>query len=336
MIRRSDRLLMAVSIRLIMLGTGDFALPTFQALVDSEHHVVALVTQPDRPQGRKQELIPSRIKLAAVAHATPIQQPENVNAAESLAEIGALEPDLLVTAAYGQILSADLLALPRLGGINLHGSILPAYRGAAPVARAIQNGETESGVTVIQMTPRIDAGGVIAVARTSIDADEAAGELEERLARLGAPLVVQAVNALAAGPVPILPQEPARVSRAPKLRKDDGLIDWSRPARAIHDLVRAMQPWPAAFTTFRPSGTPPGNPIRLIVHRTSLADVQGTAGEVLDAAGDRLVIAAGEAALRILVLQIPGKKPMSAAEFLRGHRIEPGERLGSMPRASRG
>jgi methionyl-tRNA formyltransferase len=336
MIRRSDRLLMAVSIRLIMLGTGDFALPTFQALADSGHQVAALVTQPDRPQGRKQELIPSRIKLAAQAHAIPIQQPENVNTAESLNQISALRPDLLVTAAYGQILSAELLALPRLGGINLHGSILPSYRGAAPVARAIQKGETESGVTVIQMTPRIDAGGVIAVARTPIEPDETAGELEERLARLGAPLVVQAVNALAAGPVPILPQDSARVSRAPKLRKDDGLIDWSKPARAIHNLVRAMQPWPAAFTTFRPPGAPPGNPIRLIVHRTGLVDGQGTAGEVLEASGDRLIIAAGEAALHIVVLQIPGKRPMSAAEFLRGRRLEPGERLGSVPRASRG
>ena len=161
----------------------------FDHLCDTGHQVVALLTQPDRPQGRKQELIPSQIKQSALARGIAVLQPENVNAQESLEQIRQLGPDLLVTAAYGQILSPELLAIPTLGGINLHGSILPAYRGAAPVARAIQHGETETGVTVIRITPRIDAGGMIAVARTPIGADETAGELEHRLATLGAPLI---------------------------------------------------------------------------------------------------------------------------------------------------
>ena len=233
-------------------------------------HQVAALTQPDRPQGRKQELIPSRIKQAAVARGIPVLQPENVNAPESLEQIRQLGPDLLVTAAYGQILSPDLLSIPRLGGINLHGSILPAYRGAAPVARAIQNGETETGVTVILMTPRIDAGGMIAFARTPIGPDETAGELEARLAAIGAPLVASSIAPLAAGKARIIPQDRSKVTRAPKLSKEDGLIDWSRPAQAIHNLVRAMQPWPLASTTWTSRDPASKGGLRLIIHKTRL------------------------------------------------------------------
>ena len=225
------------TIRIIVLGTGDFALPMFEYLYEAGHEILALITQPDRPQGRKQELIPSPIKKAAQARGVSVLQPENVNAAESLEQVRTLGPDLLVTAAYGQILSADLLAIPRLGGINLHGSILPAYRGAAPVARAIQNGETETGVTVIRMTPKIDAGGMIAFARTPIGPDETAGELEDRLAALGAPLVARSIIEVASGTAEVIPQDRSKVTKAPKLRKEDGLIDWSLPAQAIHNLV---------------------------------------------------------------------------------------------------
>ncbi len=319
---------MTPPIRLIFLGTGDFALPAFEHLVDSGQQVVALVTQPDRPQGRKQEIIPAAIKKAAEARGVPIFQPEDVNAQESLDHIRALAPDLLVTAAYGQILSADLLTIPRLGGINLHGSVLPAYRGASPVARAIQNGDTTSGVTVIRMTPRIDAGGMIAVAETPIDPDESAGELEARLARLGAPLMADTIARLSAGEVPIIPQDQSKVTRAPKLRKEDGLIDWFRSARAVHNHVRAMQPWPIASTTWFPRPDSSREPTRLIIHKTTVVDGAGQPGEVLEADGDRLIVAAGEGAVRILGLQLVGKKPVSAAEFLRGHRVQPGESLG--------
>jgi methionyl-tRNA formyltransferase len=323
---------MAPAIRIIMLGTGDFALPTFNHLCDTGHNVVALVTQPDRPQGRKQELIPSEIKRSALARGVRVEQPEDVNASESLELVRSMNPDLLVTAAYGQILSADLLSIPRLGGINLHGSILPSYRGAAPVARAIQNGEAETGVTVIRMTPKIDAGGMMSIARTAIDPDETAGELEDRLAALGAPLVEQAIADLVHGTAEVIPQVKSRVTRAPKLRKDDGLICWDRPATEIHNLVRAMKPWPIASTTFRPPGPPEREPLRLIVHRTEVVNSDGQTealpGAVLEASGDRLVIAASPGAVRLLSIQIPGKKAVSAADFLRGYRLIPGDRLG--------
>jgi methionyl-tRNA formyltransferase len=314
-------------LRIVMLGTGDFAVPTFERLASGRHAVVALFTQPERPRGRRQELVPARIKERALELGVAVEQPEDVNAAEGIARVAAHAPDLLVTAAYGQILSAALLGVPRLGGINLHGSVLPAYRGAAPVARAIERGETETGVTVIQMTPRVDAGGMIAVARTSIDPDETAGVLEARLSVLGAPLVEQAIESILAGTAVVLPQDPALVSKAPKLRKDDGVIDWSRPARAIHDRVRAMQPWPQAATLWQPAG---GDrpPARWIVHRTEVEDAGGgPPGTVLEAAGDRLIVAAGEGAVRLVEIQVVGRKPLDTAAFLRGVRCQPGDRL---------
>ncbi len=312
-----------------MLGTGDFALPTFEHLVATGHNLIALVTQPDRPQGRKQELIPSLIKQFATSRGILVEQPDDVNAQAALDRIRDLNPDLLVTAAYGQILSPALLSIPKLGGINLHGSILPAYRGAAPVARAIQNGETETGVTVIRMTPRIDAGGIVSIARTPIGPDETAGELEDRLALLGAPLIAAAIADLATAGAPVaLPQDRSKVTRAPKLRKDDGIIDWAKPAQAIHNLVRAMQPWPVAQTSWRAGSAPAREPVRLIVHKTVIVDGHGSPGQVIEAAGDRLIVAGGEGAIALLAIQLPGKKPFTAAEFLRGHRIQPGDQLG--------
>ena len=294
-----------------MLGTGDFALPTFEHLCETGHRRRRPVTQPDRPQGRKQELIPSPIKQSRPAPRDPRRSsPRTSTRPRRSTAIRELAPDLLVTAAYGQILSADLLAIPRLGGINLHGSILPAYRGAAPVARAIQNGETETGVTVIRMTPRIDAGGMIAIARTPIDPDETAGELEDRLARLGAPLVAEAIAALAAGTAQILPQDRSKVTKAPKLRKEDGLIDWSKPA------PRDPQPRPrhaalAGRLDHLGLADPDSKgPIRLIVHKTqpsSRRQASRPARSSKPTHGDRLVVAAGQGAVRLCSSRSPAR-----------------------------
>ena len=316
--------------RIVMLGTGDFALPTFEHLCAAGLPVVALCTQPDRPQGRKQELVPSRIKLAALARGVPVEQPENVNAPESVAVLRSYEPDLLVTAAYGQILSPELLAVPRLRAINLHGSILPSYRGAAPVARAIERGETEAGVTVIEMSPRIDAGGMLAVARTPIDPDETAGALEDRLAMLGAPLVLETIRALLDGKARVIPQVKSKVSRAPKLNKDEGRVDWSLAARAVHNHIRAMQPWPIAWTDWSPAANPDAK-TRVIVHVSRVVDDDASAGVepgvVTIADGSNLVAAAGRGLVGLVRLQIPGKKILDAEEFLRGRRVQPGDRF---------
>ncbi|CAN5839929.1 methionyl-tRNA formyltransferase [soil metagenome] len=320
---------MPPSIRLVLLGTKDFALPTFEALFKLGR-VAALITQPDRPQGRKQLLIPSRVKQAAIALGVPVHQPEEINSPEGVELVRSLNPDLLVTVAYGQILSAEVLSIPPLGGINLHGSILPKYRGAAPVARAIQAGETETGVTVILMTPKVDAGGMIALARTAIDPDETAGELEARLARLGPSMVLDAIERLEAGTVEILPQDQAHVTKAPKLRKEDGILDWSWSARAVHNLIRAMNPWPLASTHWHPAEASK-DPLRLIVHQSRVVEGQGAPGQVLVAEGNRLEVAAGHESVRLLTMQVPGKKAMPADAYLRGHRVQVGDRFGESP-----
>ena len=317
--------------RVVMLGTGEFALPTFERLCERGWDMVALVTQPDRPQGRRQELIPAAIKVAAQKRGIVVFQPESINVPESLDQLRRYEPDLVVTAAYGQILSAEALAVPTLAAINLHASILPAYRGAAPIARAIQRGETVTGVTIIRMTPKLDAGGMLAVARTPIDPDETAGELENRLAQLGAPLVEETLERLLAGSVEELPQDAAQATRAPKLRKEESRIDWSQPARTIHNHVRALRPGPLADTLWLPRDRPP---VRLIVLKTQVETEDQPTGPPKVAPGTalivepkRLVVSCGQGALSLREVQVPGKKPVSISAFLNGHPVAPGDRF---------
>src|SRR5690242_5642003 len=236
--------------RIVMMGTGPFAAPTFRALYDTPHEVLALVTQPVRTQPGRRELPPSPMRLVAQEHGTPILDPESINTDEMRAKLAEFRPDLFIVADYGQILSAETLAVAPLGGINLHGSLLPKYRGAAPINWAIYHGEEETGVTVIHITPRVDAGPCLAKAATPIDPDENAAELEARLAVLGAPLILQAIDDLQAGRASAIPQDKSQATRAPRLKKSDGEIDWSRPAQAIKNQVRALEPWPKAFTTW--------------------------------------------------------------------------------------
>jgi methionyl-tRNA formyltransferase len=264
----------------------------------------------------------------AHTHGTPIFDPEDVNNDESRARLQSYAADLLVVCDYGQILSAETLATTRLGGINLHGSLLPKYRGAAPINWAVFHGETETGVSIIHMTPRVDAGPVIAQARTFIGPEETAVELEKRLSEIGAGLVRRAIDALSAGQAEVLPQDASQASKAPRLKKTDGLIDWSRPANAIKNQVRALEPWPKTYTFWH---RPAGQPLRLILGPVAALDEpSGTVppGTVLEAAGDRLVVAAGEGAVLVKTLQPAGKRMLPVSEFLRGYRVRPGETLG--------
>ncbi len=316
---------------LIMMGTGDFAVPTFRRLLDHGYSVSLLVTQPDRPQGRHQELTPAAIKSLAVERGVAVFQPESISAPESIARVAALRPDLLVVAAYGQILSDDLLHVPRRGGVNLHASLLPKYRGAAPINWAIYHGETSTGVTVIQMTPRVDAGAILLHAETAIGPDETAGELETRLAELGAPLVSSAIDALADGSLAGRPQDRTKATRAPKLKKEHGLIDWSRPAVAVCNQIRAMQPWPMPYTFLHRADT--AAPIRLTIERAQPvgalrrpSDATPGAAAALDAT--RLLVWAADAAVELHQLRPAGKRSMSATEFLRGNPLSPTDRFG--------
>jgi methionyl-tRNA formyltransferase len=313
--------------RLVMVGTGPFAVPTFRGLFETHHEVAALVTSPIHQGYRKH--LPPVTPMRDVAHEfrVRIDDPEDVNSEASITQLTAYGADLMVVCDYGQILTSETLATARLGGINLHASLLPRYRGAAPINWAIYHGETETGVTVIHMTPRIDAGPCIAQASTPIDPDETAVELEARLRQIGAWLVRRTVDSLEAGLLDALPQDPRLASKAPRLKKTDGLIDWNRSARAIKNHVRAMEPWPKTYTFWH---RPDGPPVRLIIDpQLNVESMQPEAspGTVVEAAGERLVVATAEGVLVLRSVQPSGKRLLPVAEFLRGYHVQPGQRF---------
>ena len=316
-----------MSLRVVMMGTGDFAVPTFRALCEGRHQVVALVTQPKRSGPGRHRHAENSMQSLAESHGIPVLQPERIKQSESVAAVAAFEPDMLVVAAYGQILPKRLLAVPRLEGVNLHASLLPKYRGAAPVNWAIYHAETRTGVTVIEMLPQLDAGPILGTKEVEILPDETAGELEGRLAELGAPLAIETLDRLEAGTIERRPQDPDLVTQAPKLQKSDGLIDWSRSARELVNHVRAMQPWPSAFTFWFHGDEAPR---RLILIRAQAVEtaMSGRAGTVLVAENGRLEAATGHGSLSIERLQPAGKRVMTSAEFLRGQSIRAGDRFG--------
>jgi methionyl-tRNA formyltransferase len=322
--------------RVVMMGTGTFAEPTFAALLSSPHPVVGLVTQPDRPIGHERATTRQGhrgMKEIAQQHGIPVLQPESINTPEGVAALRELKPDLLVVAAYGQILSNDVLGAAIQGGINVHASLLPKYRGAAPVAWAIYHGETRTGVTIIRMSVHLDAGDILLQEEVDIGPDETAGELETRLATLGARLALRAMDQIASGTAQGTKQDKSQVTKAPKLKKEHGLIDWTRTAEQIACHVRAMQPWPTAYTFLHRQGKAP---VRVIVRRTGNVAVSPSGphhpppGSIYPPGpdGGLLVATGGNGVLPIVDLQPAGKRPMSAAEFLRGHPVQPGDRFG--------
>ena len=315
-----------MNLRLVMMGSGRFALPTFHGLSASGHDVVGLFTQPDRT-GRGHHRHRNPMKESAVAEAIPVFQPENINTPHSVATLRSLQADLCVVAAYGQILSAEVITTPRLGAINLHASLLPRYRGASPVHYAILNGERETGVTIFQIEPKLDAGPILGVERTGIGTKETTGELEDRLAHLAVPLTLRVVDEIAQGTTRPRPQKSDAVTKAPSLRKAAGLIDWSKPTDSILNHIRAMQPWPNPFSFLDQAENE--------LLRTLILDVEPVAddgdecepGMVVCGESGRLLVKTGDAVLEILQLRPEGKRTMTAAEFLRGHPLKPGDRF---------
>jgi len=316
--------------RLIMMGTGPFAVPTFRSLLDTGQHVAVLVTRPS-PAVRSRGKTPlNPMREAAAERGIQVLSPQDVNTETARKQIASLRPDLFVVCDYGQILSAATLAIPTLGGINLHGSLLPKYRGAAPVNWALLNGETESGVTVLHMTPKLDAGPTLCQRSTLIEPDECADQLEPRLAQLGPAAVDEAIDLLRAwdGRTPIgTVQDPSLATPARRLKKQDGQIDWSCSAERIRNQVRALKPWPGTFTHWSRNGRTAS---RLILDQVSVATDLGSGepGAVLKSDSGQLWIAAGDGILAVERLQPAGKRVMDVREFLRGHPIEVGTRLG--------
>jgi methionyl-tRNA formyltransferase len=303
--------------RIIFIGTGEIGLPTLQALLRSEHELVAVVTQPDKPVGRAQLVEPSAIKKALTGGAPggralplPILQPARIKDREAIEEIRALLPDVIVVMAYGQILPRDVLEIPKVACLNLHASLLPRWRGAAPIQAAIAAGDSETGITVMYMDEGLDTGDILLERTIDIRRDESGRSLHDRLARMARDALLDSLGLLGTGTAPRLPQDNSLATYAPKLKREDGRIDWAQPAEVIERKIRAFDPWPGAFMTI--------DGRNLKIFSASVVDLSGKPGQILGGEKE-LVIAAGKGALSLRDVQLEGRRQMSAAEFLRGH-----------------
>jgi len=313
-----------VALRIVFCGTPAFAVPPLQHLIaQPDFQLEAVVTQPDRPRGRGREMATSPVKDAALAAGVPVFQPEKIKSEEALDYFKRLAPDAVVIIAYGQIISQRLIDIPRLGWVNLHASLLPKYRGAAPINWAIVNGETRTGVTSMQIDAGLDTGPMLLKYETEIGRDETAPELGARLADAGAPLIAETLRGVENGKIAATPQDGSQATLAPPLKKEDGRVDWSLDARAIYNRIRGLQPWPGAFTTFRGKNCQIwGKPLKPVA-------AGGMPGIMLPTKEDGLlVICGGASVLRVDHVQLEGRKRVTAEEFLNGARLVPGERFG--------
>jgi methionyl-tRNA formyltransferase len=336
-------------LKIIFCGTPAFALPSLRELVaQPDFQIAGVVTQPDRPRGRGKEVASSPVKEAAVAAGIPVYQPQKIRAEESYEYFHNAAPDVVVIIAYGQIIPARLIEIPRLGWINLHGSLLPKYRGAAPIHRAIASGETRTGLTTMRIDAGLDTGPILLKYETEIAPDETTPELYARLAEAGAPLIVETLRGLASGTITPTPQDSSQATLAPPLKKEDGRIDWSLPAQKIYNRIRGFQPWPGAFTQFRGKqcaiwGTPAKPNLSVATGATvrtgpaAAGPVPTTASQVrqqvpgtISASDANVHVTCGDdTALRVEFVQLEGRNKISAREFANGARLQQDERFGS-------
>jgi methionyl-tRNA formyltransferase len=317
--------------RIVFCGTPQFAVPTLKHLLaQNEFEIVAVITQPDRPRGRGQEVSVSAVKAAALAAKLAVHQPEKIRAAESEELLRRLAPDGVVIIAYGQIIPARLLPIPKLGWINLHASLLPKYRGAAPINWAIVNGETRTGVTTMRIDAGMDTGEILLRREVEIGAKETAPELAARLSESGAPLMAETLRGLAGGPIVSEAQNDEEASYAPMLKKEDGRIDWKRPAVEIHNRMRGFAPWPGAYTTFRGQGCHVwGEPVSKEEGANLPAGAGGAAPGTLFGEKNELLAWCGNATvLCVRLVQLEGRKAVKGSDFANGARLKSGERFG--------
>ena len=319
------------------MGTAELSCASLEKLARSQgFQITAVVTQPDRPKGRELKPQSSPVKTLAQRLGLLVLQPLRARDEKFIAELRTLQSDFIVVAAYGQILPQSILDLPRHGCLNVHTSLLPKYRGAAPIQWAIANGDTETGVTIMKMDAGLDTGEIVAQRRTPIQPADDSTTLHDRLARLGAELLVETIPEYVTGKIQLRPQPVEGVSHAPKIKKEDGRIDWNRPAKTIWNRLRAFTPWPGAFTFFSGTGilpvrnkpeTSPATPHLLKIWKAEIVERSGKPGEILSADKNGIVVACGKDALRILELQREGGRRMNAAEFLAGHALKAGEQF---------
>lgn len=307
--------------KILFMGTPDFAVPSLQMLIDSTHELVGVVTQPDKPQGRKQVLTPPPVKVLAQTHNIPIYQPASLKNETLLPLLQKTQPDLIIVVAYGKILPKYVLEFPTLGCVNVHGSLLPRWRGAAPIQWSVIAGDSFAGVATMKMAEGLDTGDILLMERTEIGARETAGELFDRLSEMGAELLCETLVRLEKGDLVGTPQEEAQATYASMLDKEMAVIDWTKSAHEIDCLIRGLNPWPIALTTL--------DGARMKVFSGVPEDASGEPGMVLEADTKKgLLIACGSGALRIMELQMVGGKRMSAKDYLRGHQIASGTKLG--------
>jgi len=297
--------------RILFIGTGDIGMPTLQALLKSEHEIVGVVTQPDKPVGRAQTIEPPPIKKALAATKIRVLQPARIKDRQAIEEIHALTPDVIVVMAYGQILPSDILEVPKITCLNLHASLLPRWRGAAPIQAAIAAGDRKTGITVMYMNEGLDTGDILLQCAIDIEPTDTGGSLHDRLAKVAPETLLESLELLENGRAPRIPQHDALATYASKLKREDGKIDWTNPADAIERKIRAFDPWPGAFMKYDGQN--------LKIFSAAILALRGTPGEILQSEKE-LVIAAGEGALSLGQVQLEGKRRMTAAEFLRGHR----------------
>ncbi len=312
---------MAEKWRLLFMGTPEFAVPVLKALIESEDEVVAVVTQPDKPAGRGKKLTPPPVKRLAEETGLKVWQPHKLKEEAFLKDLQALEPDAIVVAAYGKILPKVVLELPKHGCINVHASLLPKFRGAAPINWAIIAGEKETGITIMQMDEGMDTGDIILQEAIPIGPEETAGQLHDRLAHLGAKLIVEALKGLKQGRLKPRKQPEEGVSYAPMLKKEDGFLDFSLSAEELSRLIRGLDPWPSAYAYFR------GKLVKLFGPSVEEQVVQAVPGEIVSADEEGLRIATGQGVLKVKEVQVEGKKRVSVADFVHGWRPKPGERF---------
>ncbi|RJE91374.1 methionyl-tRNA formyltransferase [Paenibacillus sp. 1011MAR3C5] len=309
--------------RIVFMGTPDFAVPSLQLLISGGYEVVAVVTQPDRPKGRKKTLTPPPVKEAALSFGIPVLQPERMRNPEAVAALAEYKPDLIVTAAYGQILPKAVLELPRLGCINVHGSLLPKYRGGAPIQRSIMNGEPETGVTIMYMAEGLDTGDMISRVALPILDEDTSGTMFEKLSAAGAKLLGETLPSIMDGSAKAVPQVEADATYAPNLSREDERLDWSKPARALFNQVRGLSPMAGAFTYLN-------GEVFKVRACEALQERSGNAepGEIIAADAEGIVVQTGEGRLRLKEIQPAGKRVMAVSEWIKGARIEPGTRFG--------
>lgn len=308
------------NIRVVYMGTPEFAVNALKSIIDDGYNVVGCYTQPDKMQGRSSKLIASPVKECAAAHGIPVFQPEKIRLEENVEELRSLASDIIIVAAFGQILPLSILEMPKYGCINIHASLLPRYRGAAPIEWSVINGEKETGVTTMFMAEGLDTGDIIEEAVTEIGAKETAEELRSRLAELGAELILSTMKAVISGDFKRTPQDDSKSNYAVRLSKEMGKADWSLPAVKIERLIRGLRPWPVVYSSLSGRGLK-------IYAADVVEDMSGEPGEIIEVGKKNFVVACGEGALRIRMVQPEGKKMMDAASFLNGNKLTVGMRF---------